>query len=102
MKTQLTFTAATALVVGQLGAQARELPLKHAPVPTVAAITAEDLLTRLYIFADDSMQGRSVRRIGNVKGTDYIAGEMAKLGLEPAGDNGTYFQEVKFVATVMD
>ncbi|MGH7688539.1 MAG: hypothetical protein ACREN3_02965, partial [Gemmatimonadaceae bacterium] len=34
------------------------LPLKHAPQPTTAAITAADLMTRLYIFSDDSMQGR--------------------------------------------
>ena len=33
-------------------------PEKHAPQPTSQAITPGDLMTRLYIFADDSMQGR--------------------------------------------
>ena len=34
------------------------LPLKLAPRPTKGAITADDLMTRLYIFADDSLMGR--------------------------------------------
>jgi hypothetical protein len=51
-------------------------------------------MTRLYIFADDSMQGREAGTIGNVKGTDYIAGEVKRLGLQPAGENGTYFQTI--------
>ncbi|HEU4990260.1 MAG TPA: M28 family peptidase [Gemmatimonadaceae bacterium] len=70
------------------------LPLKHAPEPTTANITAADLMTRLYIFADDSMQGREAGTIGNFKGTTYIAGELANMGLVPAGDSGTYFQTV--------
>ncbi|HEX6967088.1 MAG TPA: M28 family peptidase [Gemmatimonadaceae bacterium] len=72
------------------------LPLKHTPKPTGSAITAADLMTRLYIFADDSMQGREAGTIGNVKGTDYIASEIKKMGLIPAGDNGTYFQTIPF------
>ena len=38
----------------------KPLPLKHAPEPTTAAIKPADLMTRLYIFADDSMMGREV------------------------------------------
>ncbi|HET7041300.1 MAG TPA: hypothetical protein VFI13_04750, partial [Gemmatimonadales bacterium] len=40
------------------GAWPYELPLKLTPRPTVPAITAGDLATRLYIIADDSMRGR--------------------------------------------
>ena len=69
-------------------------PEKRAPRPTTAAITDEDLMTRLYIFADDSMQGRAYGRVGNMKGTNYIANEVKRLGLLPAGDNGTYFQRL--------
>lgn len=70
------------------------LPRTHKPQPTSAAISAKDLMTRLYIYADDSMQGREAGTIGNIKATNYIAGEIGKMGLEPAGDNGTYFQTV--------
>jgi len=69
-------------------------PLKHTPRPTVPAISAGDLETRLYIFADDSMQGRDVGAIGNLKATEYIAREARRIGLVPAGDSGTYFQTV--------
>ncbi|HEY4735633.1 MAG TPA: M28 family peptidase [Gemmatimonadaceae bacterium] len=69
----------------------------HVPTPTTAAITAADLRTRLYIFADDSMQGRLLATAGNAKGVEYIAAELKRMGLEPAGDNGTYFQSVNVV-----
>src|SRR3954467_7308842 len=36
---------------------------------TSPAITAQDLSTRLYIFADDSMLGRQFGTEGNLKGT---------------------------------
>ncbi len=73
-----------------------EGPRTWAPRPTVGAITANDLRTRLYQFADDSMQGRRIGEIGNAKGTDYIAREFKRLGLKPAGDSGTYFQMLPF------
>lgn len=38
------------------------------------------------------MMGREAGTLGNVKGTDYIAAEAKKMGLQPAGENGTYFQ----------
>ncbi len=69
----------------------------HTPTPTTAAITAADLKTRLYIFADDSMQGRLLATAGNVKGVEYIANEVTRMGLVPMGDNGTYFQAVNVV-----
>jgi hypothetical protein len=74
--------------------QQQPLPLQHAPQPTTAAISAADLMTRLYIFADDSMQGRLAGSAGDLKGTTYIAGEVARLGLLGGGDAGTYFQGI--------
>src|SRR5688500_20284131 len=61
---------------------------------TSAPISAGDLRTRLYIFADDSMMGREAGTLGSVKGTAYLASEAARLGLEPAGENGSYFQDI--------
>ncbi|HSL68745.1 MAG TPA: M28 family peptidase, partial [Longimicrobiales bacterium] len=91
--------AAAALSPAAVSSQNNEYgnPVKRAPQPTVAEISANDLRTRLYIFADDSMQGRQAGRIGNQKGTAYIARELRRLGVEPAGDNGTYFQELPAV-----
>ena len=59
-------------------------------------------MTRLYIFADDSMMGRETGTEGHVKATNYLAAELRKLGLKPAGDNGTYFQELPVVLRMLD
>jgi len=73
-----------------------EGPRTWAPRPTTAEITANDLRTRLYGFADDSMMGRKIGELGNFKGTEYIAREFTRLGLQPAGDSGTFFQVLPF------
>ena len=78
------------------------LALKHDPQPTTSAITAADLMTRLYVFADDSMMGREAGTAGHIKATEYIARELQRLGLRPGGDNGTYFQTVPMVRRAFD
>ena len=70
--------------------------------PTTAAITQDDLKSRLYPFADDSMGGRLLGEEGNSKGVEYIAAEIRKMGLEPAGDSGTFFQTVPVFIRVFD
>lgn len=92
MKHSLTFAAVVALALAPGFALAQEgnLPLKYDAKPTKAAITAGDLMSRLYIFADDSMMGRQFGTEGNLKATAYIAKEMKRLGLTPAGDDGYY------------
>jgi hypothetical protein len=90
--------AAAALAAVPAQAQAgRQEPLKHTARPTTSAITPQDLRTRLYIVADDSMMGRESGTRGNVMGTDYIAAEARRMGLQPAGENGTFFQTVPLV-----
>ena len=78
------------------------LPLKHTAAPTTPAITAGDLMSRLYVFADDSMLGRQGGTEGNLKGTAYIEREVRRLGLQPAGDSGGYFQGVPLVRRTWD
>ena len=71
-----------------------ELPRKFTGKPTTEAITAADLMTRLYIFADDSMMGREVGTKYHLMATSYIEREVRRLGLVPAGDSGGYFQNL--------
>src|SRR6185369_6466292 len=121
MKTSLqrfTPVFAALLIAGSAGAQqAAKIPADegispswdvlargrtHVPTPTTAAITPADLQTRLYIFADDSMQGRLLATAGNVKGVEYIASEVKRLGLTPMGDSGTFFQSLNMVERKFD
>jgi hypothetical protein len=81
---------------------AAPLPRKYIGPPTVAEITAGDLMTRVYKFADDSMMGRQVGTPYNDVGTAYIEGEVRRLGLQPAGDNGTYFQTLPLFNRLLD
>lgn len=83
------------------GAQ-EALPMKHSGGPTQTAITAADAMTRLYIFADDSMMGRRVGTPGDFRGTSYIEREVRRLGLVPGGDNGTFFQAVPLYTRALD
>ena len=77
-------------------------PISGRVVRTDPGITAEDLRQRLYTFADDSMLGRESGTIGNVKATDYLAAELRRIGVEPAGENGTYFQTLPFYRVARD
>jgi hypothetical protein len=81
---------------------ATELPLKYVGKPTTAAITPADLMTRLYIYADDSLMGREVGTEYHLKATSYIENELRRLGLVPAGDNGSYFQNIPVYAYYAD
>src|SRR5437879_9779037 len=78
------------------------LPLKHAPARTQTAITPADLMTRLYLYSDDSMMGRLAGSQYNLKATAYIASEVKRFGLQPAGDSGGYFQNVPLVKRQLD
>lgn len=63
------------------------------PVPS-AAISEGSLRIRLTAFADDTMMGREAGTIWNQRATDYVAAQFRALGVEPAGERGTYFQIV--------
>ncbi|HYW07732.1 MAG TPA: hypothetical protein VE913_12290, partial [Longimicrobium sp.] len=79
-----------------------EGPARMTARPTVAAITRQDAMSRVYTLADDSMMGRDAGTRGNVKGTDYIAAEARRIGLLPMGENGTFFQTIPLVKRGVD
>ena len=77
-------------------------PSSASPAATSPEITPSDLRARLTAYADDSMLGRRSGELGGVKATEFLAAEVRRLGLEPAGENGTYFQAVPMVERVLD
>ncbi|GBF58659.1 bacterial leucyl aminopeptidase [Candidatus Phycosocius bacilliformis] len=50
------------------------------------------LRAHIKTLSDDFFEGRSPGTRGDDMATTYVAGAMAALGLEPAGDKGTWFQ----------
>ena len=103
MKVVVRFATLGALLAAAQPALAQAaLPLKHAAAPTKTAITPADLMTRLYLYADDSMMGRAAGTEYNLKATAYVAAEARRMGLQPAGDSGGYFQNVPLVKREFD
>lgn len=60
--------------------------------PATAAISEAYLKQQLYILADDHFRGREAGTLDELKASVWLAEEARKAGLEPAGDDGTYFQ----------
>jgi len=62
-----------------------------------ASIDAEKIRAHVRFLADDLLEGRGPGLRGGELAAKYIATQFALDGLQPAGDNGTYFQQVSFV-----
>ncbi|HEU4700550.1 MAG TPA: M20/M25/M40 family metallo-hydrolase [Gemmatimonadales bacterium] len=94
--------AAAPLAAGPLAAQAAApaapraakaaQPAAGVVARAAATITEQDVRRRIGIIADDSMQGRDTPSRGLDLTAQYLADEYKRLGLKPAGENGTYFQ----------
>ncbi|GLQ20334.1 M28 family metallopeptidase [Algimonas porphyrae] len=59
-----------------------------------ALISEADLQRRIETLSSDDFMGRAPGTEGGQMTLDYLAAEMEAAGLEPMGDNGTYFQTV--------
>jgi len=60
------------------------------------------LRARLTAFAHDSMRGRMTGTADHRRATAYIAAELQRLGLQPAGDSGSFLQRVPLLGTTLD
>ncbi len=63
-----------------------------------AGVDTARLRAAMSVLAADSLQGRFTGSAGAAAAARYIAGELERLGLEPAGDSG-YFQRVPIQVT---
>ena len=74
----------------------------RAGVPTAAPMTPAALRTRLEAYTADSMRGRLTGTPEHRKALDYIVRELTAMGLEPAGENGTFLQRVPLATRSLD
>lgn len=58
-------------------------------------ITAEQLKDYLTFIASDELEGRDTPSPGLDLAAKFIATNLSRWGIKPAGDNGTYFQHIK-------
>ena len=71
------------------------------PSPATRAVRAVDgtvMRAHLEFLADDALEGRAPGTRGGDIAARYIASQFQRLGLEPAGDSGSYFHRVPIVS----
>ncbi len=63
-------------------------------------IRSADLESLVGYLASDELAGRMTGTEGTKKAAEYIVKRLQEAGLQPFGDNGTYFQEFEFTAGI--
>jgi Zn-dependent M28 family amino/carboxypeptidase len=100
---RITKTAAALL---SIFASAATAPILAQSAPNVAlgtiaaveaSVSAQNIRTQDQFISDDLFEGRYPGLRGGQLAAQYIATQFALYGLAPAGDNGTYLQQVNFV-----
>jgi len=66
----------------------------EAPLPMV---DKEKIRAHVKYLSSDELEGRGTGQRGGDMAADYIGKQLASYGLKPAGDKGTFFQEVPMV-----
>ncbi|MEX2577990.1 MAG: M28 family peptidase [Verrucomicrobiales bacterium] len=67
---------------------------------TAAAIVEADMRAHVGYLASDELNGRLTGTEGEILATEHVAAYFEEWGLEPGGDDGSWFQEFEFTAGV--
>ncbi len=67
-----------------------------APADPAAVITAESMYDRLYFLASDGLRGRDTPSPGLEAAAAYLVSEHRRAGLQPAGEDGSFYQRYPF------
>jgi Zn-dependent M28 family amino/carboxypeptidase len=90
------------ILLGASGAYlAAQTQHQQKPAPAAApsaGIDAEKIRAHVKFLSSDLLEGRGMGQRGSDIAAEYIATQFALDGLKPAGDQGTYFQEVPMVS----
>jgi hypothetical protein len=60
----------------------------------LASIRPEAIRADMRFLSDDLLEGRGTGARGHELAAKFVAAQFEQMGLEPAGDGGTYFQRV--------
>lgn len=94
----LSFAAGVLAAVLAVPAAAQPAPVKQ----SFDALRADAIRAHTKFLSSDLLEGRGPGTRGDELATTYIASQFEALGLEPAGDNGTYFQKVSLLGITTD
>jgi hypothetical protein len=84
--------AAPLLFCATLAAQSRSGP--RIPAQAASGVSTRVLQAHLGFLADDALEGRTTGSRGAAVAAQYVAAQFRRLGLQPAGDSGSYFHSL--------
>jgi hypothetical protein len=87
-------TGARAPAPAQPMSSAPAVAAPPALAPALASVRAGSVRAHVEFLADDLLEGRLPGTRGYDLAAKYVAAQLALIGLKPAGDNGTFFQQV--------
>ncbi|MGH7704051.1 MAG: M20/M25/M40 family metallo-hydrolase, partial [Gemmatimonadales bacterium] len=61
------------------------------------AVSGDVLRAHLEFLSDDALEGRATATRGGALAAKYIAAQFRRLGLQPAGDSGTFYHRVLII-----
>jgi Zn-dependent M28 family amino/carboxypeptidase len=92
----------TAALVALTGCAPPAPPPGATAAPAESEITADRIAAHVRMLSHDHFEGRAPATRGGELATAYLATQLALLGVAPAGDSGTYFQNVPIVEATVD
>lgn len=79
----------------------RSLPAQKPATPATRAargVSADVMRAHLEFLADDALEGRAPGTRGGLLAAKYIRAQFERLGLQPAGDSGSYYHRVPIIS----
>ncbi len=101
----VVFAVASALSLSAGTSHSQEGQLSGLPSAAqqaMNAIDSEKIRATVKYLSDDSLQGRGTGQKGGDLAADWIAQQFQSYGVQPAGDHGSFFQDVKFYGITTD
>jgi len=70
--------------------------------PDESEIDEAPIKAHVRLLSHDLFEGRAPSTRGGALAAEYLATQLAVMGLEPGGDSGSYFQQVSIVESTVD
>lgn len=90
------------ITITALGMAQAQSDLPAAAQKAMNAIDAEKIRASVKYLADNKLEGRGTGQKGGDMAADWIAAQFKSYGLAPAGEAGTYFQNIRFYGVTTD
>jgi hypothetical protein len=89
------------LIAGVRPAIAQQIKLTADVKQALTKVNPDQIKADIAFLADDKLKGRLPGSEGFQLAVDYMIGRLKSLGVKPAGENGTYLQQVKLRRTFL-